>query len=215
MKRIRTIIGIGLILMALLGLIYWETIGREAVLTKPALAARETILPGTVVTAALFETIGVLEESRIKGALRPERLHEINGKTSLQLIPKNAQISADFFQTDDFCLKEGESIFVLKPEWIRMRSSSLRRGDWVELYSSATKVLIGTYQAAFVKDDKEAEIRDTTGSTPTVLDRTDASAVISQVEIITDIDNYKKILGFVEGSIAEGLILVQKEAKKD
>jgi hypothetical protein len=215
MKRIRGIIGIVLILAAIAGLIYWETAGREAVLTEPVLAAKKTILPGTVVNASLFETIGVMKESRIKGALRPERLGEICGKTSLQLIPGNAQITADFFRNDDFCLKEGESIFALKPEWIAMRSSSLRRGDWVTLYSSITKVPIGSYQIAFVKDEKEAEIRSIAGISSAVLDRTDATAVISHVEIITNMDDYSKILDVVEGGIPETLILVQKEVKTD
>ena len=216
MRRIRTIAGVGLILMAIAGLIYWETSGREAMLTEPVLAAKETIMPGTVVNASLFETIGVMEENRIRGALRPEDLQGICGRTSLQMIPKNAQISAKFFRMDEFCLKEGESIFVLKPEWISMRSSSLRRGDWVALYSSATNALIGTYQIAFVKDEKEAEIRDIAGRPQAaVLSRTDANSSISHVEIITGMDDYRKILGYVEGSVPEGLILVQREAKTD
>ncbi len=216
MKRIRMILGVVLILSAIAGLVYWEAAGREMVLTEPVLVAKETILKGAIVDASDFASLGILEESRIKGALSPERLKDIIGKESKQLIPKNAQLAEAFFQTDEFCLKEGESIFVIKPEWIRMRSSSLRRGDFVEIYEVGSMTSMGVYRVAFVKDSQEIEVKDpSTASVASPLERTDATAAISHIEIITDIASYQRIVSFAETGAGGGLILLQNGGKID
>lgn len=212
MKRVRMAIGLLLIIGSIAGLIYWETDGREAVLMDQVLVAKDTILPGTLVTAQHFTEAGVLGENKIEGALRPDRVSEVIGKRSIQLIVKNGQISEDYFAEDDFYLKEQESLFVVKPEWIAMRSSSLRKGDWVDIYDDRGYSLIGTYRVAFVKDSNEVEVLNSGNSdVRSVLDRTDSTSVVSHVEIISDMTGYKEILKHVQGVTPGGLILVQSE----
>ena len=214
MKQIRMYLGIFLILLAIGGLIFWEMIGREAILTEPILVAKETIPQGKLVSESDFISIGILPESRMRGALSPARVDEIIGEKTKQLIPQNAQISKHFFENDDFYLKETESIFAIKEEWIALRSSSLRRGDWIDIYETGEMKLLGCFQIAFVKDEKELEVRDNNGTFESELKRTDANAVISHVEIISDILSYQKILACVKASIESNLLLVQAEANK-
>jgi hypothetical protein len=119
---------------------------------------------------------------------------------------------SEYFSEDTFYLRKGESPFVIKPEWISMRSSSLRRGDWVDLYEDREHTLIGTFRVAFVKDSNEVEVRNVgEGNNNSALDRTDASAIISHIEIISDLDGYEKVLAQVSGVSPAGLIVVQKQ----
>ena len=212
MKYLRTVAGILLILAAIGGLVFWETQGRELVMTEPVLAAKETILAGTVVKESDFMILGVFPENRIEGALKPDERRALAGKTVTQMIPRNAQITEAFFQNDEFCLAHGQSLYVIRPEWIAMRSSSLRRGDLVRIVTEQTNEALGVYRIAFVKDENEIEIRDTEGAARSVLDRTDAGSVISHVEIISDEAGYRRIQSRATGSPAEKLILIQEVA---
>lgn len=212
MKRIRTVIGLSLVIAAVAGLIYWELDGREAVLMDQFLVARKTILSGTLVTADMFSEAGILEENKIEAALKPEQLPDIIGKVAAQRIIKNDQVVAEYFIENDFYFGEGESLFVIRPEWITMRSSSLRRGDWIEIYEDRDHKVIGTYRVAFVKDNNEVEVRDSGKVSPkSALERADATSIISHIEIISDLPGYEKILNCVSGITSAGLILVQRE----
>ncbi|MDD2216689.1 MAG: hypothetical protein PHE41_09035 [Eubacteriales bacterium] len=211
MKRIRTVIGLFLIAAAIAGFIYWELAGRETVLMDTFLVANETILPGTVVKATHFAEAGILTKNQVEGAIAPHRLSEIVGKVAVQRIIKNDQIVAEYFLENDFYLINGESIFVLKPEWITMRSSSLRRGDWVDIYEDRENSLIGRYRVAFVKDSNEIEVQNSENGGQSILDRVNSTSVISHIEIITDLPGFQKIVEKVEGVIGSGLLLVQRE----
>lgn len=212
MKRVRIAIGLLLVIGSIAGLVYWETAGREAVLMDQVLVAKEAILPGTRATSELFEAAGVMEENKIEGALTPDEFIYISGKVAAQYIVKKGQIAEEYFIDSDQYLTSDKSLFVIKPEWISMRSSSLRRGDWVDIYEDKGYSLIGTYNVAFVKDGNEVEVRDSGQvKRQSVLDRTDSTSVISHIEIISDLRGYKKILDQVLNVTKAGLILVQKD----
>lgn len=214
MKRVRTAIGLLLIVVAIAALIFWEIRGREAVLMDTVIVASETIPAGTVITRDLLSPSGVLEQNRIAGSLDWESLPKVIGQVAMQDIIKNAQVSEMYLDDDDFYLRSHESIFVIHPEWIAMRSSSIRRGDWVDIYEGAALEKIGTYRVAFVKDANETEVTDgERRSKSNSLDRTVSSSPVSHIEIITDISEYKKIAETVRDSQA-GLLLVQKQAVK-
>ena len=214
MKRIRMLIGVFLILGAIGGLIYWEVSGREVVLMDQLLVANETILPGTHITPDLFAIAGVMEENRIEGALEPETLSDLIGLTAKQRISKNSQVAIDYFVKGDLYIHANESIFVIQPEWIAMRSSSLRRGDWIDIYGDNGQALLGTYRVAFVKDENEIEVTNQGNmGQNSALDRTDSSSVISHVEIIGSLAGYQEILEKVGESTNKGLLLVQRGEK--
>jgi hypothetical protein len=82
----------------------------------------------------------------------------------------------------------------------------------VGLYDSDTMIPIGTYRVAFVKDSNEIEVRNTDSreSSP-ILERLDATAVISHIEIITDVDGYRKIADHLRNEPQSRLLIVQQK----
>ena len=212
MKKGRTVIGLLLIAFAVAGLIFWEVRGREAVLLDTVIVASETIPAGTVITGDLLSAAGVLAENRIQGALDWETLPQIIGQVAVQDIIKNGQVSGEYLEADDFYLHGNESIFVIHPEWITMRSSSIRRGDWISIYEGGAHEKIGTYRVAFVKDVNEMEVTDgESGKESNSLDRTTSTSPVSHIEIIADIEEYGKIVNSIRSNAA-GLLLVQNQA---
>lgn len=53
MKRIKNIIGFMLIITALAGIIFWETIGREASIYKEVIVAASDIQEGSIITNSM------------------------------------------------------------------------------------------------------------------------------------------------------------------
>lgn len=215
MRRWRAVVGVILTIVALCGFFFWELRGREELLMREVLVAQEDIAAGEKCSADLFKTVKLPRETLLADGLSAAELPRFEGKVSTVRILKHSQISASYFRQDPFSLKEGEAVFPLKPEWISMRSSALRRGDLVDLYGTGASGLIGTYRIAFVKDDAEREIRDAgTGEVPLikqdVLDRTDSTSTISHIEIMATVDEYQHILSYVEGESPNFLMIVQR-----
>lgn len=199
---------------------FWEVKGRDAVLMEEVIVAREDIRAGAKMESHMFITVGIPRENKLEESLTSKDIDQIKGKVSSQLILKNNQISLRYFRQDDFYLNEGESIFVIEPHWIAMRSSSLRRGDVVDIYGADGRGIIGTFQVAFVKDNSEREVRDA-GEAGQVkvenllLERTDSTSVIDHIEIISTLNQYEELLACVTGDIPTSLIIVQKGEKID
>ncbi|QOX62493.1 hypothetical protein FRZ06_03600 [Anoxybacterium hadale] len=202
MKRVKSIIGILLIMLSFVSLFLWEWKGREMILLREVLVAKHKIEMGTLVDQNMFEIRGVPKDNLIEGALKPEEAGLLMGKVTAQLISQNSQLSQAYFRENEFYLKEGEAIFVIEPDWIAMRSSSLRRGDIVQIYGSNSGGLIGSYRIAFVKDEAEREVRDVMLEGKNyiekeVLERTDSTSIIDHVEIITTLEEYEKLVAYV------------------
>lgn len=211
MKQLRIVLGILLIVGAMGGLVYWEVDGREAVLMDPVLVAKEQIQQGTIITENLFRVLGVMEENRIEGALEPLDLSSIVGKVATQTIMKNSQIVTAYFVEQTFFLDRGESIFVIKPEWIVMRSSSLRRGDIIDIYGADGQSLFGSFRIAFVKDANELEVVNQEGQqVDGVLDRVNSTALIDHIEIIASLSEYQSIIEYAGSPESKGLLLIHK-----
>lgn len=215
MKRSRTVLGLLLIIFAVTGLIFWEVRGRETMLLDTVIVAKERIPAGTLITRDLLSAAGILEENRIQGGLSWDKLHLAIGQVALQDIVENSQISEEFLAESDFYIRSNESIFVLHPEWIAMRSSSIRRGDWIDIYESGSFDKIGSYRVAFVKDANELEVTDGEGAEGSnALDRTVSTSLISHIEIIADMKEYEKIARLA-GNNETGLLLVQRQVIKE
>jgi hypothetical protein len=215
LNNLKPIIGIVLIMLAVTGLVYWETTGRERILTDPVLVATDTIREGTLVTETHFTVLTVEKNKKIEEAIGPEALGSILGKTTKQTILKNGQVSLSYFREDDIAMVSDQSIFVIPTDWISMRSSTLRRGDLVGLFDSKTMLWIGTYQIAFVKDSNEIEVRNTDNREfSPMLERLDATSVISHIEIITELEGYRKIADHVRNNPESSLLIVQQTGRE-
>ncbi|MEA4987776.1 MAG: hypothetical protein VB095_06925 [Anaerovorax sp.] len=207
-------IGIILIVSSICGLFFWEAKGREFFLMDQVFVAAERIPMGTEVNSDQFKLVYVLRENKVPKAFSKEDRGRLQGKVTAQIIEKNQQITMGTFCKERTPIEEGKSVFLIKPEWIDSRSSSLRRGDWVDFYLAESGTFIGCYPIAFVKDEKEKEVKnDETITQDYILERTDANAQISHIEIIAALSDYEGIRHMAEES-SEKFLLVQTIGKE-
>ncbi len=223
MKKLKPILGIALILLSIAGLLFWELAGRETVMTEQVLVAGEEIQKGVLISAGMLAVKGIPKSNLLEGALTSEDKALVQGKVASQFIAKNDQIIMEYFRNDEFYLKNDESIFVIDPGWIAMRSSALRRGDVIDIYGSNNRGLIGTYRVAYVKDASEREVKnageDTSGNRGNdILERPDSTSVIDHVEIIATFRDYENLVNCVTGAggtTPAALIIVQRGERID
>jgi hypothetical protein len=218
LKRWKMFAGILLALLAVAGLVFWETAGRSRLLMDLVVVAGSDIRAGTTVRAEMLATVLIPKDGVIDGGFPAGREDEIVGRRTAWPVSARQQISSDIFEFEDDYLKEGESFFVIPADWIAMRSSALRRGDTVEITSAGdVRVGFGRYRLAFVKNTEEIEVRDTLLSGDVLSEalerreRTDANTMIDHVEIITTKAAYEIIRAFAESAGAPSLILIQRE----
>lgn len=216
-RVIKPLIGIMLIVVAVMSLLLWEVKGRDAIFLETVVVAKEDIKAGTKISEDVLLEVGIPRENKVRGAIKPEEVQWLQGKVTNQLILKNSQLSDAYFQKNDFYLNEGQSIFVINSKWISMRSSSLRRGDWVDIYNTKDGVhKIGTFKTAYVKDKAEREVKSINESTgerianSNVFEREDSSAAIDHIEIICSIDQYDEVAQIASLQPEPSLIIVQK-----
>jgi len=215
LRKLRSILGILLIILSIAGLFFWEWKGRETILLEEVLVAKEEIKKGTIVDSSMFISKGVPKDNMLEEALVPGEMTLIQGKMTSQLIAKNDQILVKYFRDNDFYLDRDESIFVIDPGWVAMRSSALRRGDLVNIYGSNGSGLLGTFRIAYVKDASEREVRNAVeetegGAANDILNRTDSTSVIDHIEIISTFRAYENLVNCVNGITPAALIIVQR-----
>lgn len=193
--------GIFLIVLAVTSLVVWETVGREKLLYREVLTAKEPIAAGTEINRNLFEETEFLATTVLDGAITDKTFDKIEGSLAKQYIPKGGQMVEEYIYKDDFYISEGESIYSIPAEWLSSFSSSIRRGDYIDMYTSDGREKIGSYRVAFVKSQSVEEVTNiTTQEMDEPLDRTDATAPVSFVEIITTLPEYEKIYALATGS---------------
>lgn len=224
MNKFRSLLGLALIVLAVAGLVYWEMDGRERLLTDTVLVAAMDIQENMILSSAMIAQIGVTHEAKISGALGPKAIALLTAKRAKQFIPKNAQLSENFLYQDDFYIKEGESLFVIKPDWISMMSSAIRQGDKVGLYDQDGLSKLGSFSVAFVKDAAIREVRDSAlevdgsvvgsadvSTADKVLRRTDGTSVSTHIEIIATLKDYQRILQHVGGLNPRKIMIIQEQ----
>ena len=198
-KKTKQIIGILLIISAIAALVYWETGGRNRVMTVRVLAAGENIEQGAIMTKQMLFVVNAMPETVIEGALAPGDIHKIEGKEAALYIAKNQQISGLFLREPEKQKTKKQSPFLIKSEWIDSRSSSLRKGDIISMYSRDGSYYLGDFETACVKDAADKEIVE--------------NGIVDHFEVLTDIGGYQNILHFIDTS-GEKLLVVQKEVKQ-
>jgi hypothetical protein len=221
LKRWGLFAGILLSLLAVAGLVFWETTGRSKLLMDSVVVASADIGVGTILKEDMLTTALIPKDSVIAAGFRADRREEIVGMKTAWPVSARQQISSDMFAHENDYLKDGESFFVIPEGWIAMRSSALRRGDTVEIASAlGDGTVFGRYRLAFVKDEEELEVRNMgTGGeliseTLKPPDRTDSNSVIDHVEIIATKSAYEAIRSFAMESGFPSLLLIQREDAK-
>ncbi len=210
MRYVKPIIGMLLIAASVFAMFFWEAYGRERVVTDTVAAAAADIPAGTVLTGEMIAGIPVLKENVVSGAMTPSEAAALIGLKAATDIPARQQVTAGMFYSGERDMPPGKTLFRLDASWIANMSSSVRRGDLVDIYDSAAELFFGTYEIAFAKDSSGQEVWDAgiPGTEKRVLDRTSATSVIDHVEIITTVNEYAALAAFA----AEGgqFLLVQR-----
>ncbi len=206
MKKLRPIIGVFMIVLAIGSICYWESYGRENFMMREVLSARTDIKKGDTISEEMLKTSRVHPENLIKGYF--SNMAGAVGKVANFDIPKNCQLANNMIgKKEDFVGGE-KSIFVIPEEWIYMRSSSLRREDRIDIYSISQKDKIGTFKLAFVKDNMDREVTDIAGNKDDILKRGEATGMINHLEIICDRATYEKMIS-ISNISGKDLIIMQ------
>lgn len=194
MNRIKIFLGLLLMVSSLAAMVFWETRGRELLLYREVLVAEVEIKPGDQISSEMISSRALPRELLSPDALLPGQESQVVGEVAGQLILSGTPISNRYFTAIPVAIREEESVFVIPSEWISMRSSSLRKGDWISLYSQDGKTLIGSYQLAFVRDQAEREVVSLDGNKDApILERRDGSSLIHSLEIISSLAGYQRI----------------------
>lgn len=209
-RNVRPLMGILLITLAVVALWWWENLGREQFIMESVMVAKDNIEKGRVIKESDFIEIRSMSESTVSGAITPKSLYQIKGFVANQYIPKLSQVVPKMFTEKGQILGEGKSIFPIKDIWIDSRSSSLRKGDVIDIFSEEGSVYMGTYPIAYVKDENEQEVVNTENNpSDEILQRHFSSSVIAHVEIIAELEEYKKIRDVAEEQNIK-LLIIQK-----
>jgi hypothetical protein len=209
MRRfIKPIFGILLITTAISLMVFWEIEGRDAVMMQKVMVASQDIIPGTKVNHGMFKEVRILSENMIQNGIDLKQVSSIDGKISNQIILKNSQISKRFFSDSKAEINKGDGIYLIKQDWIFSVSSSLRKGDIIEIYSLDGKTKLGCFKVAFVKDKQGKEVIDEEISDGyiQILNRVNGSEIIDGFEIISNLENYSNILEYI--FTQEGKLLI-------
>lgn len=211
-KRIMVVIGISLILISVVFMVFWETQGRELVMNKKVIAAGRDISAGEEFRPDNITVLSIPKDVIISDALLPEEFNEYLGKKFKHDISKNSQISVNSFILQENEIEDDMSIFQIKSDWIGNMSSSVRKGDIVNIFACSgtdEPQLIGEFYVAFAKDGSGREVSETTGiSEPRILERTNGISVPTGIEIAADLEDYTKIIKLV--SSGKNLLVLQK-----
>lgn len=209
MHKIKIFLGLLLMVSSLAAMVFWETRGRELLLYREVLVAEVEIKPGDQISSEMISSRALPRELLPPDPLLPEQKSQIVGEVAGQLILSGTPISNRYFTAIPVAIREEESVYVIPSEWISMRSSSLRKGDWITLYSQDGKTLIGSYQLAFVRDQAEREVVSLDGNKDApILERRDGSSLIHSLEIISSLAGYQRIQEAVSIT-GSGLMIVQ------
>ena len=216
--KLKTIFGIILVLIAVTALLFWEAEGREMLLMETVLVLENDVKAGEKLHPGLLRTVSVPSGSLVDGALTPDDTYILENKEAAVDIVSGAQLSSRYLRGVDEKPKPETSFFIIRNEWIYMCTSSLRRGDDVKITSADGKTVIGTYEVAFVKDGDGREVTDSTSGMYSFTssgsgdsDRVNSSAPIHHIEIICELNEYRRIIDFCSDKTGAPLMLVRKD----
>lgn len=173
MKRL--VFGVVLIVLAIAGLFFWETEGRERFTYDEILVLAEPVEKSTIITAEMLTTDRVAVAH--PNAYRKDAVEQIIGKETTQYISDNTQLFPQCFEDTKLIAHKEKDEYVLSipGSWLESYPQTLRRGDTVYFWCEGKRVTSAT--VVFVKDSTNTEVTSDD-------DRLTASSRVSLVEII-------------------------------
>lgn len=200
-SKLKGLLGILLIIMAISLIYYWENYGREHFLYKEVIIAKKDIYRNERITNQNITTV-MLEETNIpKGVV--SKYTDILGKEAKQFIPQNAVIDDRYLANEGMTLSKDQFIFRIPNDWIADYPGSLRRGDDVYLYPvkriekfKAQQPMIETelsvimLKVAYVKDSGNREVKNIENEK---IKRLDATSSIHSIEVMITEEQLKSL----------------------
>ena len=154
-RRITAVIAIILMLTTLGGFFYWVKYGQEQFVYKRVITTNAEITKGTVITKDMLKVSKFDEGNIINGSLVDAS--SIIGMASKQYIPRNSQITLDFFDNPDIVVDENQYVFQIPDEWIYAFPSSLRRKDEIYFYAIELNNISGMNQTIQPDNSNDTE----------------------------------------------------------
>lgn len=194
--KIKGVIGIVLIFLAIGGVVYWEKHGRSRLLYIPVIVAKQDIPKNLVISKVNMESYLTYKDVE-KSVLIDDYIRSIEdmvGLESMINIPRNACISRRYFGKEKLVLDKNQFVFKIPKKWIYDLPSTLRRKDEIDVYAvkedkvdRLNKPLIHSV-VAYVKDSSNREVVSIGED-----ERLDASAKIDSIEIIAKVDEINSL----------------------
>lgn len=212
-EKLKGILGIALIVVAVTGMFLWETVLEEKLTYKQIFVAAEEIEVNTEITNDMLKIISVPKNQVLNDRIVDSG--ELVGLITKIAIPQNTQIYKGMLSKKAVNAGKSEYICAIPKEWICAYPDTLRRGDEVFFYSvtdsnlaldygegipstlSNAEMIIST-KVAYVKDASNQEVINVSGS------RLTGSANIEKIEVLMDKDKYTKL----ESVVASGKKIV-------
>ncbi len=214
-RKFKSVIGVLIILMAVAGLYFWETTGRQVALTEEVVMSKESIAKGQEITQDMLKVQPVLKENIASTVIMPSEERTLVGEIALCDIAKNSQLTKGMIGNSEKP-DEDLSSFVLQGDWIYQRSAALRQGDVIKVYNENLNQSFGEFTISYVKDRDEKEVvSESSKEGSSIWKRSNGSGTIDNVEIMCKLEDYKGILSYMSAHIddlnenAHGLILIQ------
>lgn len=199
---VRGLLGVLLIVIAIGTIFYWEIYGRQDFLYKDIVVLNEDVDKNEVITTDMLEYKKIEQTTFIDDAIVDSR--SIVGKAAKNYIPKGVQLVEKYFDDSELVLDKDQYIFRIPLEWLKAFPNTLRRGDKIYFYEVSTgAVLHNTTEGEIISNNKEAlknepitsamvaYVKDGSNNEVITLseeDRYNGSNVISEIEIVTNID---------------------------
>lgn len=204
--RIKGVIGIFLIFLSIGGIIYWENNGREKLMYKEAVIAKEDIFENDLITKDKI-MMARIEGKNISDYTVVE-VSEILGKESKQFIPCQMPIDKRYLNNPDLVLEANEYVLRLPNEWIIAFPGTLRRGDRALFYPVKKEEVVSedpekipsvkrSFEVviAYVKDSANREVVSV-GSEK--LQRLDGSSNINAIEVVSTVQMTEKLKSCID-----------------
>jgi hypothetical protein len=139
-KRIKSIIGIGAIVLTVAIAILWNTVLRTELTSAQVYVLKSSVVEGDKITQSNIGLIKIARTDMLKGAITSRAdASKLTQMEARQFIPAGAQLLTEYFEEPQLVLKDGQYIFPIPNEWIVAFPDTIRRGDTAYFYVYSTE----------------------------------------------------------------------------
>ncbi len=210
--KIKAVIGLVIMISSIIAMYWWEQTGRADIMFSEVFVVKKDFYKGDTFHIKYIEKVKVLPSNIIENSLKIRDLKKFEGRKIGQFIPKGNQITEAMILKKNDIQKENSSIFKIKNNWIENMSSSIRKGDIVDILDSETQEFLGKFKIAYVKDQDQCEVTSDEGIIEdNILKRKTNSAVIDSIEIISTLEEYKKLENRIKENQGKFLVVQRGE----